>query len=58
MDDFLIIFKWVLCLGVAVMGIFIMLIEPSHSTLGVILALSGFILFALSLAQAHINTFE
>ena len=58
MDDFLIIFKMVLCLGLAVMGVIVIIFEPSQGTLGMMLAFTGFILFALSLAQAHINTFE
>ena len=50
--------KWVLCLTVAVVGIIIMIADPTHSKLGALLAFSGFILFGLSLAQAHISTFE
>jgi hypothetical protein len=50
--------KWVLCLTVAVMGIIIMIADPTHSKLGILLAFGGFILFGLSVAQAHISTFE
>ena len=50
--------KWVLCLTVAIMGIIIMIADPTHSKLGALLAFGGFLLFALSLAQAHIETIE
>ena len=50
--------KWVLCLSIAIMGIIIMIADPSHSKLGIILTFTGFILFGLSLAKAHIDTFK
>ena len=50
--------KWVLCLTVAVMGIIIMIADPTHHKLGVLLSFGGFLLFGLSLAQAHIETIE
>ena len=50
--------KWVLCLTVAIMGIIIMIADPTHSKLGALLTFTGFILFGLSLAQAHIETIE
>ena len=50
--------KWVLCLTVAIMGIIIMIADPTHHKLGALLAFGGFLLFGLSVAQAHINTFE
>jgi len=50
--------KWVLCLTVAIMGIIIMIADPTHHKLGALLAFGGFLLFALSLAQAHISTLE
>jgi len=50
--------KWVLCLTMAVMGIIIMIADPTHHKLGVLLTFGGFLLFALSLAQAHISTFK
>jgi len=52
------IVKWVLCLTVAIMGIIIMIADPTHHKVGALLAFGGFILFGLSVAQAHINTFE
>ena len=52
------VIKWVLCLTVAMVGIIIMIADPTHHKLGVLLAFGGFLLFGLSLAQAHINTFE
>ena len=52
------VIKWVLCLTVAIMGIIIMIADPTHSKLGILLAFGGFILFGLSVAQAHISTFE
>jgi len=50
--------KWVLCLSIAVMGIIVMIVDPTHGKLGALLAFTGFILFGLSLAQAHIETIE
>ena len=50
--------KWVLCLTVAMVGIIIMIADPTHHKLGVLLSFGGFLLFGLSVAQAHINTFE
>ena len=50
--------KWVLCLTVAMVGIIIMVAGPTHSKLSALLTFTGFILFGLSLAQAHISTFE
>ena len=50
--------KWVLCLTVAMTGIIIMIADPTHGKLGALLAFTGFILFGLSLAQAHIETIE
>jgi len=50
--------KWVLCLTVAIIGIIIMIHDPAHGKLGALLTFGGFILFGLSLAQAHISTFE
>jgi uncharacterized membrane-anchored protein len=50
--------KWVLCLTVAMTGIIIMIADPTHHKLGVLLSFGGFILFGLSVAQAHINTLE
>ena len=50
--------KWVLCLTVAIMGIIIMIADPTHHKLGVLLSLGGFLLFGLSVAQAHIETIE
>ena len=50
--------KWVLCLTVAMVGIIIMIVDPTHHKLGVLLSFGGFILFGLSVAQAHISTFE
>jgi len=50
--------KWVLCLTVAIMGIIIMVADPAHHKVGALLAFGGFLLFALSLAQAHIETIE
>ena len=52
------VIKWVLCLTVAIMGIIIMIADPTHGKLGALLAFTGFILFGLSLAQAHIETIE
>ncbi len=52
------VIKWVLCLTVAMTGIIIMIADPTHHKLGVLLSFGGFILFGLSVAQAHINTFE
>jgi hypothetical protein len=52
------VIKWVLCLTVAIMGIIIMIADPTHSKLGILLTFGGFLLFGLSLAQAHISTFE
>ena len=50
--------KWVLCLTVAIMGIIVMIADPTHHKLGVLLTFGGFLLFGLSVAQAHISTFE
>jgi len=50
--------KWVVCLTVAIMGIIIMIHDPSHSKLGALLTFTGFILFAFSLANAHIESME
>ena len=50
--------KWVLCLTIAIMGIIIMIHDPAHGKLGALLSFTGFILFGLSLAQAHIETIE
>ena len=50
--------KWVLCLTVAIMGIIIMIADPTHGKLGALLAFTGFILFGLSVAQAHIESME
>jgi len=50
--------KWVLCLTVAVLGIIIMIYDPAHGKLGILLTFGGFLLFGLSVAQAHISTFE
>ena len=50
--------KWVLCLSIAVMGIIVMIVDPTHGKLGALLAFTGFLLFGLSLAQAHIETIE
>jgi len=50
--------KWVLCLTIAIMGIIIMIHDPSHGKLGALLAFGGFLLFGLSLAQAHLETIE
>tara|TARA_R100000008_G_C3418851_1_gene83845 strand:+ start:163 stop:330 length:168 start_codon:yes stop_codon:yes gene_type:complete len=47
--------KWVLCISVALMGIIIMIADPAHHKLGVLLAFGGFILFGLSIAQAHLD---
>ena len=52
------VIKWVLCLTVAMTGIIIMIADPTHHKLGVLLTFGGFLLFALSLAQAHISTFK
>ena len=50
--------KWVLCLTVAIMGIIIMIHDQEYAKLGALLTFTGFILFGLSLAQAHIETIE
>ena len=52
------VIKWVLCLTVAIMGIIVMIVDPAHGKLGALLTFTGFILFGLSLAQAHIETIE
>ena len=52
------VIKWVLCLTVAIMGIIVMIADPTHHKLGVLLTFGGFLLFGLSVAQAHISTFE
>jgi len=52
------VIKWVLCLTVAIMGIIVMIHDPAHAKLGALLSFTGFILFAFSLAQAHIETIE
>ena len=52
------VIKWVLCLTMAVMGIIIMIADPTHHKLGILLSFGGFLLFGLSVAQAHINTLE
>ena len=52
------VIKWVLCLAVAMTGIIIMIADPTHHKLGILLSFGGFLLFGLSVAQAHINTFE
>ena len=50
--------KWVLCLTVAIMGIIIMIHDQEHAKLGALLTFTGFILFGLSVAQAHIESME
>ena len=50
--------KWVLCLSIAIMGIIVMIVDPTHHKVGALLAFTGFILFGLSVAQAHIETIE
>ena len=52
------VIKWVLCLTVAMVGIIIMIADPTHHKLGVLLSFGGFLLFGLSVAQAHISTLE
>ena len=52
------VIKWVLCLTVAIMGIIIMIVDPTHGKLGALLTFTGFILFAFSLANAHIESME
>jgi len=50
--------KWVLYLSVAIMGIIVMIHDPSHGKIGALLTFTGFILFAFSLANAHIESME
>ncbi len=50
--------KWVLCLTIAIMGIIVMIHDPAHGKVGALLTFTGFILFAFSLAQAHIESME
>ena len=52
------VIKWVLYLTLAIMGIIIMIHDQEHAKLGALLTFTGFILFGLSLAQAHIETIE
>ncbi len=50
--------KWVLYLSVAIMGIIVMIVDPTHHRVGVLLTFTGFILFAFSVANAHIESME
>tara|TARA_B100000214_G_C23785954_1_gene543604 strand:- start:464 stop:631 length:168 start_codon:yes stop_codon:yes gene_type:complete len=50
--------QWVLYLCMNVMGIIIMINAPEHTKLGIILAVGGLLLFGLSLAKAHIDSFK
>jgi len=50
--------QWVLYLCMNMMGIIIMIHSPENTKLGIILAIGGLLLFGLSLAKAHIDTFK
>ena len=50
--------QWVIYLCMNVMGIIIMINAPEHTKLGIILAVGGLLLFGLSLAKAHIDSFK